>query len=439
MATVVVLAAASRLAYCYHRGLGAGLDHLYDDALITLRYARNLASGLGLVYNPGEVFLGTSSPLYAALMALPAALGLDPIWSAVLFNLGCDAAIALLLLRLGRGFPAFQALAPLAFLVQGNVLYWSGTGMEFSLLVLLGFGAVAAFAAGRPGLAGLLAGIALVGRLDAAIFLAGFGIVALGDRRRVPWRFLAFLAAAAGPWFLYSTVVYGHVVPLSARARYLLYQSPPWSGQAATVLLESAWLVPAAIGAWLAWRREQETPPRLLFFLRSLSLHPLFFLLVYEATGGRIYRRYQVALDAQPGRARRLRARRVRGGAPDGPGRRRLGAAGALLVCAALLVEPDLASPALPVAADRACRATRCTSRSPAGWPPTAPPDATVMAGNIGYLGYFSRRRIFDIKGLVSPAAYEVLRQGRPAGELVADGEARLGGPRPGRIRQAEG
>ena len=27
---------------------------LFDDAYITFRYARNLAEGLGLVYNPGE-------------------------------------------------------------------------------------------------------------------------------------------------------------------------------------------------------------------------------------------------------------------------------------------------------------------------------------------------------------------------------------------------
>jgi hypothetical protein len=37
----------------------------YDDAFITLRYARNFAEGQGFVYNRGETVLGTSSPLYA--------------------------------------------------------------------------------------------------------------------------------------------------------------------------------------------------------------------------------------------------------------------------------------------------------------------------------------------------------------------------------------
>ena len=35
-----------------------------DDAYITFKYVRNLASGLGLTYNPGEHVLGTTTPLY---------------------------------------------------------------------------------------------------------------------------------------------------------------------------------------------------------------------------------------------------------------------------------------------------------------------------------------------------------------------------------------
>ncbi|MBN1902939.1 hypothetical protein JW926_16570 [Candidatus Sumerlaeota bacterium] len=40
-----------------------------DDALITYRYSRNLISGMGLVYNPGEKVLGTTTPLYALVIA----------------------------------------------------------------------------------------------------------------------------------------------------------------------------------------------------------------------------------------------------------------------------------------------------------------------------------------------------------------------------------
>src|SRR5689334_1767750 len=41
----------------------------YDDAFIIYRYARNFAAGLGMVYNPGEPYLGTSSAGYTLLLA----------------------------------------------------------------------------------------------------------------------------------------------------------------------------------------------------------------------------------------------------------------------------------------------------------------------------------------------------------------------------------
>lgn len=423
MAAAVLLAAASRLAYCFHRGLGAGLDHLYDDALITLRYSRNLAEGLGLVYNPGEPCLGTSSPLYALLMALPASLGLDPLWSAVIFNIGCDAAICVLLVYICRGLPILQCLAPLGFLLHSNILYWSGTGMEFSLLVLLGYGAVALYAAGRHGWAGALAGLALVGRLDAVIFLAGFGVVALFAamrEERIPWRLPAAAAAAAAPWFLFAAWRYGDLVPLSARARYLLFQSRPWRGDAVGILLGSPWLLPAALGVFFAWRRaDPPLPPRLSFFLRVLSLHPLFFLLAYEASGGRIYRRYQVALDASLVLLGCFAGALLLGRLRRAPVARRLAAAAALLGCAWLLARPSAAALFYPFT----------KAGTPGNWvhfraarfiAENSSTDAVVMAGNIGYLGYFSRREIFDINGLVSPRAHQALRGGASQASLVA-------------------
>ena len=36
-----------------------------DDAYITFRYARNVATGVGFVYNAGDRVLGTTTPAYA--------------------------------------------------------------------------------------------------------------------------------------------------------------------------------------------------------------------------------------------------------------------------------------------------------------------------------------------------------------------------------------
>jgi hypothetical protein len=52
----------------------------YEDSLISLRYAENLAAGRGLVYNPGEPVFGASTPLYVLLLAALVRLGLP--WAA---------------------------------------------------------------------------------------------------------------------------------------------------------------------------------------------------------------------------------------------------------------------------------------------------------------------------------------------------------------------
>ncbi|NTW09540.1 MAG: hypothetical protein HGA28_08240, partial [Anaerolineaceae bacterium] len=41
-----------------------------DDAFITYRYVQNLLSWQGLVFNPGEQVLGTTTPLYALLLSV---------------------------------------------------------------------------------------------------------------------------------------------------------------------------------------------------------------------------------------------------------------------------------------------------------------------------------------------------------------------------------
>src|SRR5215207_5947157 len=43
---------------------------LFDDAMISMRYARNLAEGHGLVWNSGEYVEGYTNPLMTLLMSL---------------------------------------------------------------------------------------------------------------------------------------------------------------------------------------------------------------------------------------------------------------------------------------------------------------------------------------------------------------------------------
>lgn len=57
-----------------------------DDAFISLRYAQNLVDGHGLVYNPGERVEGYTNLAWTLLLAVPLALGLDPVSSSAVLG-----------------------------------------------------------------------------------------------------------------------------------------------------------------------------------------------------------------------------------------------------------------------------------------------------------------------------------------------------------------
>ena len=148
-----------------------------DDAYITFRYARNILAGAGMVYNPGERVLGTTTPLYTGLMAgLGLFLGGENAafpQIAVIANTFFDALTVLLLVRLGRRLNA--ALAGWGAALVWAVLPFSVTfaigGLETSLYVLLLTATVYAYITHRHLPAALLAALSLLTRPDALILI----------------------------------------------------------------------------------------------------------------------------------------------------------------------------------------------------------------------------------------------------------------------------
>ena len=69
-----------------------------DDALISLRYARNWSHGGGLVYNPGERIEGFSNPLLVLLTGAAFRVGIDGLLCAKVLGFTAYCAILLLLL-----------------------------------------------------------------------------------------------------------------------------------------------------------------------------------------------------------------------------------------------------------------------------------------------------------------------------------------------------
>ncbi len=70
---------------------------IYDDSYITFRYAENLASGLGFVYNPGEFVLGVTTPLWTLILACAGFLGMHVPATSIALGVLFDIVTALLL------------------------------------------------------------------------------------------------------------------------------------------------------------------------------------------------------------------------------------------------------------------------------------------------------------------------------------------------------
>jgi hypothetical protein len=116
---------------------------LADDAMISMRYGRNLAEGLGLVWNAGERVEGYTNLLWTLFMAL---VHLTPLPDSktslvvLLANVGIAAATVPLIARLVRllGGGAWATGATLAAYVLGaDTSFFATSGLETSLLGFL--------------------------------------------------------------------------------------------------------------------------------------------------------------------------------------------------------------------------------------------------------------------------------------------------------------
>jgi arabinofuranosyltransferase len=115
-----------------------------DDSYISFRYARNLADGLGLVYNPGERIEGYTNFLWTVLLAAGCKVGIDP--HIVAKVLGAASAIGTLAVvyRLGDRIAPLRTLPCVATWLLASSAPFTGYavfGLEttfFAFLVMLG-------------------------------------------------------------------------------------------------------------------------------------------------------------------------------------------------------------------------------------------------------------------------------------------------------------
>lgn len=194
-----------------------------DDAFITFRYGQNLALGHGMVFNPGEHLMGSTSPgevLLAALVYAVVGLGSTP---SVMAALGCVAwtaqAVAVKLL-LDRVLGAAGAWLVSVAMLVGAAGSSQWVALETNLAVALTLFAFVCADRKRWLGAALLCGIAAVVRPDTLIVSSLLGLRALLALRGQAWKpALAFLSPIV-PWAIFALSAFGSVIPRSAKAKF---------------------------------------------------------------------------------------------------------------------------------------------------------------------------------------------------------------------------
>ncbi|MGH3439632.1 MAG: hypothetical protein ACRDRN_24660 [Sciscionella sp.] len=244
-----------------HAGLG-------DDGYITLDYARTLAvhGTWGLT---SQLQSNTAtSPLNVLLLAMVmagcriVAGGPHPVAALGVVTVAALTATAWWLIRITHALriPASGRALGIAVLLL-SPLALSAIGLETALLVALLLGLVSEAIRARPLMFGLLAGLALLTRLDAVVFVVVLGLGSATVRRRW-WRALAPMLLVTVPWFVWSWTVLGSAIPDTLAIKQLQVYPGGWSFAGGLVLFlrDSFWpaivsLLPAALGllALLAW------------------------------------------------------------------------------------------------------------------------------------------------------------------------------------------
>jgi arabinofuranosyltransferase len=249
---------------------------IVDDTYITLRYSRNLATGQGLVFNPGERVEGYTNFLWVVILAGLMKLGLNGVVAARYVGLAFAAGTLALTglfpyLIEGRPRPLDWAAALLLSL-NGSFAVWAGAGLENGMFGFMVMSGVTLFlrrvgpASAKRGLIwGLCFAAAYLLRPDGGLFFAVAVLLRVGSFRQCPLKarlteVLAAGAAFGAPLLAHLSFrfwYYGDILPNTFYVKVGTAPVQLWWGLSYTLdfLRTYSWLLPA--------------PAALLFVLRK--------------------------------------------------------------------------------------------------------------------------------------------------------------------------
>jgi len=194
----------------------------HDDAFITYRYGQNLASGKGLVFNPGERIMASTSPGHALLSAAVYALVGKEHLPSVMSGLGClgwtlQAVGVFFLLRKALG--AKGALYISLCVALGAAWSHRFVALETNLVAALVVWCIVAALGNRWLLTAGLCALAGLMRPDAYLLVGPLGWLCWKRNRKIIPQTMLVGALISLPWYAFAWQSFGALWPQSAPAK----------------------------------------------------------------------------------------------------------------------------------------------------------------------------------------------------------------------------
>lgn len=169
---IVIIGIAMWFAWIYR--------FMQDDAFISFRYARNLARGLGIVYNPGEHVEGYTNFLWTVCMAPSYVIGVDVVsWSECLSILSFVGVLILIRRIANRWFGSNVALWALGLAaVNYSFCAYATGGLETMFGIFWMLLVVDSLASGHIAFAALATVASFMTRMDSSLILFPFWVAA---------------------------------------------------------------------------------------------------------------------------------------------------------------------------------------------------------------------------------------------------------------------
>lgn len=408
IATVLV-----RLLFHYLTGF------IYDDAFITFRYAENIAAGHGFVYNVGERVLGVTTPLFTLLLAALAWLRLPVIGSAVMISLICSGVTAILVYRMAQslGFGKFSCVPVTMYILFPRLIVTDTAGMETAFFTLLVTSAFYWHHRHRPVQATAAAAFAAFTRPEGFLVLAILGVYNLVKHPRAVAKYAAVAAIIVVPWIVFASFYFGSPIPNSVTAKLALYHQTGIASAWGNLVFLMGWHRPLGIplfllvvvgGWWLAKTKSFGLPEILwmvglvgplavsrtyIFLWYITPIYPVYFLFAGAV--------FPLLNDRWQWFGRHSAVMRM----------------AVLAVIVVVLAGANYPA----VRYSRLYRQTVETVHKAAGEYLRSHAAAidVVVAEDFGYLGYYSRLRIIDRDGLVSPEVIPYIECGDYLGAVM--------------------